>query len=107
MSGNNPAYSRFAANAAALEAISAASINCADESTGTPANDDAAASGDRQAFTLYENRKHHQSALNALVGGLIIDSFAGGGGASTGIAMALGRQPDIAINHDGEALSMH
>ncbi|WP_262030232.1 DNA cytosine methyltransferase [Microvirga sp. Mcv34] len=36
-----------------------------------------------------------------------MDSFAGGGGASTGIFLALGRQPDIAINHDGEALSMH
>ena len=39
--------------------------------------------------------------------GLIIDSFAGGGGASTGIEMALGRSPDIAINHDAEALAMH
>ena len=39
--------------------------------------------------------------------GLIIDSFAGGGGASTGIARALGRSPDIAINHDEEALALH
>jgi len=38
---------------------------------------------------------------------LIIDSFAGGGGASTGIEMALGRSPDVAINHDAEALAMH
>lgn len=38
---------------------------------------------------------------------LIIDSFAGGGGASTGIAMALGHGPDYAINHDAEALAMH
>jgi len=38
---------------------------------------------------------------------LIIDSFAGGGGASTGIEMALGRSPDIAINHDAEAIAMH
>lgn len=38
---------------------------------------------------------------------LIIDSFAGGGGASTGIEMALGRSPDIAINHDPDALAMH
>ena len=38
---------------------------------------------------------------------LIIDSFAGGGGASTGIAMALGRSPDIAINHNATALAMH
>lgn len=38
---------------------------------------------------------------------LIIDSFAGGGGASTGIEWALGRSPDIAINHDAEAIAMH
>lgn len=38
---------------------------------------------------------------------LIADSFAGGGGASTGIEMALGRSPDVAINHDPIALSMH
>lgn len=39
--------------------------------------------------------------------GLIIDSFAGGGGASTGIEWALGRSPDFAINHDDDALLMH
>jgi DNA (cytosine-5)-methyltransferase 1 len=38
---------------------------------------------------------------------LIVDSFAGGGGASEGIRWALGRDPDIAINHDAEAVSMH
>lgn len=38
---------------------------------------------------------------------LIIDNFAGGGGASTGIAWALGRSPDVAINHDPEAMAMH
>lgn len=38
---------------------------------------------------------------------LIIDNFAGGGGASEAIFRALGRHPDIAINHDGEALAMH
>lgn len=38
---------------------------------------------------------------------LIIDSFAGGGGASTGIEMALGRSPDIAINHSAPALALH
>ncbi|MFG1376146.1 DNA cytosine methyltransferase [Xanthobacter autotrophicus] len=38
---------------------------------------------------------------------LVIDSFAGGGGASTGIRMALGRDADIAINHDPLALAMH
>lgn len=39
--------------------------------------------------------------------GLIIDAFAGGGGASVGIEMALGRHVDIAINHDPEAIRMH
>jgi DNA (cytosine-5)-methyltransferase 1 len=38
---------------------------------------------------------------------LIVDNFAGGGGASTGIERAFGRPIDIAINHDGEALAMH
>lgn len=38
---------------------------------------------------------------------LIIDSFAGGGGASTGIELALGRSPDVAINHSGPALALH
>jgi DNA (cytosine-5)-methyltransferase 1 len=40
-------------------------------------------------------------------GELIIDSFAGGGGASLGISWALGRGPDIAINHDAEAITLH
>lgn len=38
---------------------------------------------------------------------LIIDNFAGGGGASVGMEMALGRSIDIAINHDLEAVTMH
>lgn len=38
---------------------------------------------------------------------LIVDNFAGGGGASTGIELALGRSPDIAVNHDPEAVAMH
>jgi DNA (cytosine-5)-methyltransferase 1 len=38
---------------------------------------------------------------------LIVDSFAGGGGASLGIEMATGRSPDIAINHDAEAIALH
>ncbi|WP_417705399.1 DNA cytosine methyltransferase [Rheinheimera aquimaris] len=39
--------------------------------------------------------------------GLIVDNFAGGGGASTGIEMAIGRSVDIAINHDPDAIAMH
>jgi DNA (cytosine-5)-methyltransferase 1 len=38
---------------------------------------------------------------------LIIDLFAGGGGASTGIELAIGRPVDIAINHDESAVAMH
>ena len=39
--------------------------------------------------------------------GLVVDNFAGGGGASTGIAWAIGRDPDIAINHSPQAVAMH
>lgn len=38
---------------------------------------------------------------------LVVDLFAGGGGASTGIELAIGRHVDIAINHDPEAISLH
>ena len=38
---------------------------------------------------------------------LIVDLFAGGGGASEGIKQAFGRDPDIAVNHDAEAVAMH
>ena len=40
-------------------------------------------------------------------GDLIIDCFAGGGGASVGIEEAVGRSVDIAVNHDPEAIRMH
>lgn len=38
---------------------------------------------------------------------IVVDNFAGGGGASSGVARAFGRSPDIAINHDPEAIAMH
>ena len=38
---------------------------------------------------------------------IIVDNFAGGGGASTGIELATGRPVDIAINHDPDAIAMH
>ncbi|CZW77275.1 DNA (cytosine-5-)-methyltransferase [Enterobacter hormaechei] len=38
---------------------------------------------------------------------IIVDNFAGGGGASTGIELAIGRSVDIAINHDPNAIAMH
>ena len=40
-------------------------------------------------------------------GELVVDNFAGGGGASTGIELATGKSVDIAINHDPEAIRMH
>lgn len=40
-------------------------------------------------------------------GEVLVDSFAGGGGTSTGIELATGYSPDIAINHDPEAIRMH
>ncbi|PCI53861.1 MAG: hypothetical protein COB36_11520 [Alphaproteobacteria bacterium] len=39
--------------------------------------------------------------------GIIVDNFAGGGGASTAMEEALGRNVDIAINHDADAIAMH
>jgi DNA (cytosine-5)-methyltransferase 1 len=39
--------------------------------------------------------------------GLIVDLFAGGGGASTGVESAMKRKVDIAINHDAVALAAH
>ena len=50
-------------------------------------------------------RIHPQPAFN--FAGLVIDNFAGGGGASTGIELGLGRPVDIAVNHDPEAVAMH
>ncbi|MBD9402087.1 DNA cytosine methyltransferase [Comamonas sp. CMM02] len=38
---------------------------------------------------------------------LVVDLFAGGGGASTGMELAIGRHVDIAVNHDREAISLH
>lgn len=40
-------------------------------------------------------------------GEIVVDNFAGGGGASTGIERALGRPVDYAINHDALAIAMH
>jgi DNA (cytosine-5)-methyltransferase 1 len=45
--------------------------------------------------------------LRLLADEIVVDNFAGGGGASVGLERALGRSPDIAINHDPEALAMH
>lgn len=50
-------------------------------------------------------RIHPQPSFN--FAGLVIDNFAGGGGASTGIELGLGRPVDIAINHAPDAVAMH
>jgi len=50
---------------------------------------------------------HNYQKTFAFTDELIIDNFAGGGGASLGIEMALGRPVDIAINHDPKAIEMH
>lgn len=42
-----------------------------------------------------------------LIREIIVDHFAGGGGASTGIELATGRSVDAAINHDWAAINMH
>jgi DNA (cytosine-5)-methyltransferase 1 len=42
-----------------------------------------------------------------LFDGLIVDNFAGGGGAGLGIERAMGRPVDYAINHSAKALAMH
>lgn len=47
------------------------------------------------------------SVLRTWSDSLLVDSFAGGGGASSGIEIAMGRSPDIAVNHDPEAIAMH
>lgn len=39
--------------------------------------------------------------------GVIVDYFAGGGGASTGLELAYGRPIDLAVNHDPEAIEQH
>lgn len=50
---------------------------------------------------------YDQMSLDLAADELLVDLFAGGGGASVGIEMATGRQVDIAINHDAAAVSMH
>ena len=46
-------------------------------------------------------------AQETMTGEIIVDNFAGGGGASTGIEIATGMAVAIAINHDPAAILMH
>ena len=48
-----------------------------------------------------------QKSQISLFDEIIVDNFAGGGGASTGIELAAGRPVNIAINHDPDAILMH
>jgi DNA (cytosine-5)-methyltransferase 1 len=56
-------------------------------------------------------RASHQFSLlkriDSAQRGIVVDLFAGGGGASTGIEAALGRPVDLALNHDATALAAH
>lgn len=52
-------------------------------------------------------RRPPQIRASLLRDELVVDNFAGGGGASEGIEQALGRPVDIAINHSPEAIAMH
>lgn len=61
--------------------------------------------GQSQAVTLKPGTKRQITVADLRE--LVVDNFAGGGGASTGIALALGRSVDIAINHDPDAIAMH
>lgn len=47
------------------------------------------------------------ASQTSILSEIIVDNFAGGGGASTGIELATGRVVDIAINHDPDAILMH
>ena len=47
------------------------------------------------------------NAQETMTGEIIVDNFAGGGGASTGVELATGRAVAIAINHDPDAILMH
>lgn len=59
-------------------------------------------------LNLKEERADHMSILEtSLFREIVVDNFAGGGGASTGIEKATGLNVDIAINHDPEAIRMH
>lgn len=61
----------------------------------------------RVPATAPEFKTQYALPLSAGDDAIIVDLFAGGGGASTGIEMGLGRKVALAINHDPAAISMH
>lgn len=60
------------------------------------------ADGSQQGFNF---TRPLTSALRQ--GEIVLDFFAGGGGASEALRQALGRDPDVAVNHDHQAIGMH
>ncbi len=58
-------------------------------------------------MTIALNQYRISSQQNLWLDEIVVDNFAGGGGASTGIEAAIGRAVDIAINHDPDAIAMH
>lgn len=56
---------------------------------------------------VFEFKTQYGLALDDTDDAIIVDLFAGGGGASTGLEMGLGRKVDLAINHNPAAISMH
>lgn len=55
----------------------------------------------------YELHRYWKGIIDLGIRELIVDNFAGGGGASTGIEEATGYSVDYAINHDPDAIAMH
>ena len=51
--------------------------------------------------------KNKQRAQLSILDEIFADNFSGGGGASTGIELAIGMPVTIAINHDPDAIAMH
>lgn len=61
----------------------------------------------QQSFSLAKHGGHRPPAMRIYDDEKIVDLFAGGGGWSLGVELALGRSPDIAVNHDADAIAMH
>lgn len=59
------------------------------------------------AKQLHRRSRVQRPGVSGFFDELIVDNFAGGGGASIGIERALGRAVDIAINHDPASVEMH
>lgn len=60
-----------------------------------------------EASSVHTSARRGARRGAALFDGIIVDYFAGGGGASTGIERAMGRCVDVAVNHDEAAIVMH